>query len=172
MIQATRYTSASSIPATRGSVSYAEISVTGIGRSSEGWSLLPLKLLVDLPLARELGEPYGFPKVLAPELRLAGGAWTLRALAGEGRVLSAARGLGGVLLTPLWLALRHARSRLLLPRSAAYVQFEALAGISPALGHASPALRKWAFEMAFLFPLGVLLRRFRFVLEEPLDRPR
>ena len=165
VLQATRYASARSERGGR-VVSYSEVSLSAID-ASPGWPLLPVALLVDEPLATDLGLAYGFPKALA-DVRVRADGWRLVALADGGRTLTAARGLGALLLTPLrWaLARRRVDVRLPLSRARTAFQFRAVRRVAPAVGMVSPSLADWACGAGVL-PLGVAVQGFAFTLEEP-----
>ncbi len=165
VLQATRYASARSERGGR-VVSYSEVSLTAID-ASRGWPLLPVALLVDEPLANDLGLAYGFPKTLA-DVRVSADGWRLVALADDGRTLTAARGPGALLLTPLrWaLARRRLEVRLPLARARTAFRFRAVRRVAPAMGVVSPALRIWACG-AMVLPPGVAIQGFAFTLEEP-----
>lgn len=169
LVQATLYRHAQSIPAPdRGVVTYSEVSVTTLERG-RAWRLLPLRLLVDVPIARDLGDPYGFPKQVEPSLRIQSGAWTLTALAGEGRRLTAVRGLGALLLWGVRTMLAHRRipTRLPLKPIETTLAFQGIGRVAPILGLPSAALRAWAYH-AWLLPIGALVQDFEFLLEVPL----
>jgi len=165
VLQATHYNSARPLGA-EWSVGYSEVSATALV-SAGRWSLAPYRLLVDEPLAQQLGEVYGFPKEVV-SLRLSSTRWTARLTADEGRYLTAARGLGAFLLWPLARVLATARLGVVFPhanRSTTFA-FQRVDRIAPTLGIASTGLAAWA-GAAFVWPIGVVIQGFRFVLEEP-----
>lgn len=167
LVQGTRYVRATSIAErNERSVQYTEISVTALGRRDGRWVLVPVALLVDQPLAQRLGEPYGFPKVLAA-LRCEARAWSLYVADGDGRWLVGRRGLGALLFWPLKRWLSRWRVRVLLPGGGATaLQFEAVERVAPAVGSVSSKLAAWAFG-SVLFPVGFALQGVQFVLEAP-----
>lgn len=167
LVQATRYVRATSIPS--GQVtSYSELSATALVRDARQWRLAPLRLAVDLALARDLGEPYGFGKDVEPDLRVGSGSWSLRLLAPGGRSLVAGRGLGALLLTPLRIALTHATLAVVLPRTGIRTRFrfERVKRVSPAVGLASGPLSSWALG-SWIVPFGACMHGFSFILEPP-----
>jgi hypothetical protein len=170
VLQANHYRQAQSVSAPeRGTVTYAELSVTAC-QSGRTWSLLPLRLLVDVPIARDLGEPYGFPKLVDPALHVQSGGWTLTAFASEGRRLTAVRGLGAFLLWGIraMLAYRRLSTHLPLKPIKTTLAFRRVGRVAPIVGLPSTALRMWCYH-ALLFPIGVVVQDFEFMLEEPSE---
>ena len=167
VLQATRYTSARPLEADW-SVAYSELSVTAIVLGPR-WSLAPVKLLVDEPLSKQIGDDYGFRKEVVP-LQLTATDWTLRLAAGDGRYLNGARGLGALLLWPLARALASMRLGVVFPKSSRRTAFafEAVQRVAPALGIVTAPLADWACG-AFIWPIGVAIQGVRFLLEEPRE---
>lgn len=170
VLQATRYRTARSLgtlAAEPEQVSYTEISVMAFGRGRPA-ALVPLRLLVDNLLARDIGLAYGFPKVLCPGLQVRSGTWTLLANAGDGRVVSGARGLGAAALVPLGSWLKGRAFRVELPARATRTRmvFERIQRLGPALITVSGPMRRWA-GVAGVLPLGLAMQKFVLRLEEP-----
>lgn len=170
IMQATRYRTARSLSTAAvepEGVSYAEVSVMAFRRGGSA-ALAPLRLLVDHLLARDIGLAYGFPKALCSGLRVRTGAWTLMANAGEGRMVSGARGLGAVALVPLrsWLTGRAFRVELPETSTRTRMVFQRIQRLTPALITISGPMRRWA-GVAGVLPLGLAVQGFTLRLEEP-----
>lgn len=170
VVQATHYRTArslSTLAVKPAGVSYSEISVMAFGRGRSA-ALVPLRLLVDNLLARDIGLAYGFPKAHCPGLRVRSGTWTLMANAGDGRVVSGARGLGAVALAPLGSWLKGRAFRVDLPARSARTRmvFQGHHRLAPALITLSRPMRRWA-GVSGVVPLGLAVQNFALRLEAP-----
>jgi hypothetical protein len=169
LLQANRYHLAGSLGQTW-RTSYAEIVASTISRPEgrNGWFITPLCLVVDDPVAQALGDAYGFNKELVPGLRVLAGAWSARTFAGEGRYLTAARGLGAMLLLPIARVLGSARLQVFLPKShvRTVFAFRRVNRVAPAVGIISAPMTNWA-RAAWLLPFGAAIQGFSFILEAP-----